>query len=200
MEPITKIRKSYEIRDKRCTVQHVNELVAHRCSRRKACGIVGIPGIYYRRWKKLVAKVDDMNSAAEFTSQNTTGGAREFHSGRNSFLSKIKLELKRFIFQLPEQGIQIINWIVLREAACILHAFKEKSTRAKELAVHRFTRSVGLTQHQATHTAQKHFSETEADTQDFIAMMKEKVAGRNPNDILVMDQTPIPFSYHSNKT
>ena len=30
--------------------------------------------------------------------------------------------------------------------------------------------------------------------------MKEKVAGRNPDDILNMDQTPIPFSYHSNKT
>ena len=141
-----------------------------------------------------------MNSSAEFMSQNTTGGARKIHSGRKSFLSQIEPELKRFMFQLREQGIQLTNRMVLREAARILPAFKEKSTRAKELAVHRFTRSVGLTQRQATHTAQKHFSETEADARDFIAMMKEKMAGRNPNDVLNMDQTPIPFSYHSNKT
>ena len=104
------------------------------------------------------------------------------------------------MFQLREQGIQLTNRMMLQEAAHLLPAFKEKSIRAKELAVHRFTHSVGLTQHQATHTAQKHLSEMEADAQDFIATMKEKVAGRNPNDILNMDQTPIPFSYHSNKT
>jgi hypothetical protein len=57
--------------------------------------------------------------------------------------------------------------------------------------VHHFTCSVGLAQRQATHTAQKHILETEADVQDFIAMMNEKVAGGNPNDILNMDQTPL---------
>ena len=40
----------------------------------------------------------------------------------------------------------------------------------------------------------------EADTKDFIAMMKEKVTVRNPNDILNMDQTPVPYFYHAYKT
>jgi hypothetical protein len=47
-QPTTKIPKSYEIQDKLCTILHVDELVAHGYSHRKACGIVGIPGIDYR--------------------------------------------------------------------------------------------------------------------------------------------------------
>jgi hypothetical protein len=68
------------------------------------------------------------------------------------------------------------------------------------LAVHRFPPYVGLTHHLVTHTAQKHPSETEADAKDFIAIMKEKVTWRNPDDILNFDKTPIPYSYHANKT
>jgi hypothetical protein len=37
--------------------------------------------------------------------------------------------------------------------------------------------------------------ESEADAKDFIAVMKSKLEGRNLNDVLNMDQTPIPFSY-----
>ena len=48
-----------------------------------------------------------------------------------------------------------------------------------------------------THTAQKHFKETEDDVKDFIAMMKERTANRN---ILNMDQTPIAYSFHAKKT
>ena len=46
---------------------------------------------------------------------------------------------------------------------------------------------------------QKHFAVTEDDAKDFIAMMGMKLQGRDPNDILNMDQMPIPYSYHSNK-
>jgi hypothetical protein len=42
--------------------------------------------------------------------------------------------------------------------------------------------------------------ETKADAKDFIAVMKSKLEGRNLNDILNMNQMPIPFSYHSNMT
>jgi hypothetical protein len=40
---------------------------------------------------------------------------------------------------------------------------------------------------------------TEDYTKDFIAMMRVKVQGWDPNDILNMDQMPIPYSYHLNK-
>jgi hypothetical protein len=38
-----------------------------------------------------------------------------------------------------------------------------------------------------------HFTETEGAAKDFIAMMKVKVEGQNPDDILNMDQMPITF-------
>jgi hypothetical protein len=41
--------------------------------------------------------------------------------------------------------------------------------------------------------------ESKADAKDFIAVMKSKLEGWNLNDVLNMDQMPIPFSYHSNK-
>jgi hypothetical protein len=90
--------------------------------------------------------------------------------------------------------------MVVREAARVLPSFAQKTMRSKIVCMHRFTRSLGLTQRVSTHTAQKHFMETAADAKDFIAMVKQKLEGRNLEDILNMDQTPIPFSYHSTKT
>jgi hypothetical protein len=161
---------------------------------------VGIPALYHRRWKKLINKVDDVNATDTFVSYNTHGTSRKLHQGRKSFLFTIKPQLKAFIYQLRDQGIQLTNRMVGQEAARLLLAFKDKTTRAKELVVHRFTKSVGLTQRSATHTAQKHYTETEAAAKDFIAMAKVKLQGRNLDDVLNMDQTPIPYSYHSNKT
>ena len=37
-------------------------------------------------------------------------------------------------------------------------------------------------------------------TKDFMAMVRDKVDGRNPNDVIDIDQTSITFFYHSNKT
>jgi hypothetical protein len=56
-----------------------------------------------------------------------------------------------------------------------------------------------LTYHSTTHTAQKYFMETEANSMDFITMMRINMEGRNHDDILNMDQMPILYSYHSNK-
>ena len=72
--------------------------------------------------------------------------------------------------------------------------------QAKAMAIHHFTCLLGLVQHAATHTAQKHFTEMEDNTKDFIVMMRVKVQERNPNNILNMDQMPIPFSYHDKCT
>jgi hypothetical protein len=52
----------------------------------------------------------------------------------------------------------------------------------------------------ANHTAQKHFQETEDCLRDFIAMMQERTVDQNRDNILNMDETPIAYSYHSNKS
>ena len=66
-------RKSYEIKDKRNVVQRVDELVATGFSRRKACLSLGIPLLYYSCWKKLIEKVDAINSGTDFVPYNTKG-------------------------------------------------------------------------------------------------------------------------------
>jgi hypothetical protein len=90
--------------------------------------------------------------------------------------------------------------MVAREAARILPSFQQKTLVAREQIVRRFTKSMGLTQRAATHTAQKHFIETQIESRDFISMMKARIAGRNKDDIINMDQTPISYSFHANKT
>jgi hypothetical protein len=90
--------------------------------------------------------------------------------------------------------------MVCQEAYHLLPSFRNKTTEAKKKVITQFTKSLGLTNHAATHTAQKNFMETEEESKHFIAMMKEKVLGIDPDHILNMDQTPIPFLYHSNKT
>ena len=104
------------------------------------------------------------------------------------------------MFKVREQGIQLTNRMVGQEAACLLPVFKHKTVRAKAVAVHHFTRSMGLAQHAATHTAQKHHTQTEDAAKDFITMMKVKLQGRNLDDVMNMDQMPIPYLYHASKT
>jgi hypothetical protein len=113
--------------------------------------------------------------------------------------AEIEPELKDYILNLCEKGIQVTNRMLLREASQLLPAFKDKSQRLKELVIQQFTRSAGLTQVSAMHTTKKHFLETEANAKDFMVMMRDKIDGRNPDDIINMDRTLVIFSYHSNK-
>ena len=59
---------------------------------------------------------------------------------------------------------------------------------------------MGLSHHSAIHTAQKHYKETQEDSADFIKFVRTKIAGKDPCDIINMDQTPIPYLFHLNKT
>ena len=130
---------------------------------------------------------------------NTKGKARKIHGGRPGILKPVETQLKSFVFKVRKQGVQLTNRMIGREAARLVPSFVQKSERSRIVSVSRFSRSIGLTLRAATHTAQKHYVETAADAKDFIVMVKQKLEGRNRDDILNMDQTPIPFSYHSNK-
>jgi hypothetical protein len=194
-------RKSYELKDKRHIVQQIDGLVASGlCSRHKACAAIGIHPVYYSHWKKVVEKADELNFSTEFVPYNTRGTSCKIHLGWKSVLEQVKDKLRAFTFKLFEQAIQVTNWMVMREAGRLLPGLEEKTSRAHELVVHRFTRSISFTYHCAMHTAQKHFMDTEAYAKDFIAVMKSKLEGRNLDDVLNMDQTPILFSFHSNAT
>ena len=125
-----------------------------------------------------------------FLAYTTKGTAHKIHPGCKSMLEAIKPQLQSFMFSICEWGIQLMN-MVMQEAACLLPAFKNKSVQAKAVAIHQFTQSMGLTQYASTHTAHKHFTKTETAVKDFITMMQVKMQGRNLDDIMNMDQTPI---------
>ena len=121
-------RKSYEIKDKRHIVQQVDGLVAAGFfSSHKACATVRIRPLYYTRWKKVLAKVDDLNSSAEFVPYITGGASQKIHPGLESVLVQIKEQLQAFMFKLRGQGVQVTNRMVMQEAGRLLPAFKDKT-------------------------------------------------------------------------
>ncbi len=73
----------------------------------------------------------------------------------------------------------------------------QKTIHARNQIVRRFLTSVGLTHHVGTHVTQRDPKEMETMAQEFMSLMRHKVANMNPDHVLNMDQTPIPFSYHN---
>ncbi len=194
------LRKSFSLKDKREFIRSVDEIVATGLSRRKACHQLRVPHVYYTRFKRAIAKAQSLENADAFVHHNINGGARKIHPGPQSMLSLIKDDLMRFVFETRERGIQVSTRMIRQEASRILPNFREKTIVAKDAAVLRFVKRAGLSLRTATHTAQKHFLETEEESKHFIAFIKAKIADKDPCDVLNMDQTPIPFSFHSNKT
>ena len=76
--------------------------------------------------------------------------------------------------------------------------FWNKTLLAKKEIAYSSLKMVGLTYHMSTHVAQKDHHKTLP--RHFISMMCHKVSGMDPDNVLNMDQTPIPFSYHANRT
>jgi hypothetical protein len=50
------------------------------------------------------------------------------------------------------------------------------------------------------HVAQKDHKETEEESAHFMTLMRQKVLGMNPDDIININQTPVPYSFPSNQT
>jgi hypothetical protein len=108
--PVT--RKSYDIKTKWVFVQTIDTLVSSGKSRRASCAFVGIPPLYYRCWKRLLTKVDDVNATEEFVAYSTKGTTSRLHRGRTSVLAVIRPELEAFMFKIRKQGIKLTNRMV----------------------------------------------------------------------------------------
>lgn len=193
-------RKSFSVKDKREFILIIDSIVSTGISRSQACRHIGFSPMYYTRFKEVIDKVDALENGATFVAYKTNGTARKIHPGPTSVLHVIKEDLSRFVFETRQRGIQVSRRMIRQEACRLLPNFKDKSIVAKDSAVLRFTKSMGLSNRAATHTAQKHFQETEEESKHFIEFMKAKLAGKDPCDVINMDQTPIPYSFHSNKT
>ena len=152
------VHKIYSLKEKRDAVHTINTLVGHGNSRRKASTAMGICPLYYRRWKRVISKVDDLKAVDSFCSFKTNGTARKIHTGHVGLLAPVKEQLSVFVSHLHEQGIQCTNRMVAREAARLVPSFEQKSTTAQVQIVRHFTKHLGLTQRMATHTPRNIFA------------------------------------------
>ncbi len=116
------------------------------------------------------------------------------------FLASKKMQLLRWIFEQHEQGLQVTTGLIRKVAEKFLHEFHAKTMSAREQVVRRFMHSVGLTHCLGTHTTQKFHKEMEVAACNFMELMQHKVADMKPDNVLSMDQMPIPFSYHNKCT
>ena len=106
------------------------------------------------------------------------------------------------MFELHEQGLQVNTRTVCKEALHLSTDIKNRTKQAKKEIVPCFLQRVGITQHVLTHVAQKDHKRTEEESRHFIFMsvMCQKVMDMDQYDVFNMDQTSIPFSYHSDST
>jgi hypothetical protein len=91
--------KSFSIKEKHEYVHAVDILGAKNISHCKTCSILGLNPIYYTGFKKVIARVDNLENSAGFVSCNTNGTACSVHPGCPSLLSVIKGDLSYFIFE-----------------------------------------------------------------------------------------------------
>ena len=96
--PVT--RKSDDIKTEGVFVQTIDTLVLSGKSRHASCAFVGIPPLYYHRWKRLLTKVDDVNATEECVAYSTKGKTRRLHCGRTSVLAVIRPQLEAFMFKI----------------------------------------------------------------------------------------------------
>ena len=193
-------RRSYTIKEKRELVQAIHTLASNGVSIRRACPLLGLPHQYYYRFKKAVEVADELEENDVFIHYKVNGTARKIHPGRPSILAPVRDGLMQFVAVTRMRGIQVSSRMVRHEASRLLPNFMTKSINAREKAVLRFTKQMGLSHRAATHTAQKDYHETMEESRHFIEMMRDKVADKDPALIINMDQTPIPFSFHAAKT
>jgi len=61
---------------------------------------LGIPTVYYHRWRKVIEKVGNLDEDGGFVPFNKSGNTRRIHPRHRSFLAPVKAQLTAFIAKL----------------------------------------------------------------------------------------------------
>ena len=124
------------------------------------------------------------------------------HTGPNSVLHDIELDLLNFIEEWRQKGFDVYRFTLLRKAGQLKPAVLEKSVAAAKICLSRFLAKHNLTHRVITHKAQRDPRKVEVEALQFLDYICPRVAdgSQHPDYIINMDQTPIPFLFHSNKT
>jgi hypothetical protein len=193
-------RRSFSLKYKRGVLNSINDLMLQGYSLRRAAEELKIPHGYYKTWRRTVAKADSLRKDEAVHPFTINGEVRKLHPGRPTGLGDFQNSLTRSVFELREQGLQVNTRTVRKEASRLSEIFKDKTKIAKVSCIRRFVKRVGLRNRVSIHVAQKNHQETEEESSHFLVLMKQKLSGMNPDDVINMDQTPIPFTFPSNRT
>ena len=143
---------------------------------------------YYTCWKMQLNLLHD----------GVVSNVQKFHSGQSGSLLPITNELLQHVFELHEQGIDVMYHIVCGKASDLCHDFWVQSERAKANVIFRWLKSHALKYHMDTHETQRSVDLT-TDVMDFMQHICPKVSEENWNPkYIIMDQTPIFFNCHWN--
>ena len=209
-------------------VRAVEAFLSSGVSIDEACALGCVERRVFYRWKKTLSHLKDGtdNVTVEVTTEmpveneatfeiavvptpvlvpmvvakTISGQVRSLHPGRVSILAPKKMQLLHWLFEQREQGLQVTTRLVQKVAENLVPDLHEKTIHARNQIVRRFLTSAGLTHRVGTHVAQRDPKEMESAAQEFMSLMRHKVANMNPDHVLNMDQTPIPFSYHNKQT
>ena len=103
LNPNHPARKSFSIKDKREFILSVDSIVSTGASRREACTRLGLPHMYYERFKKAIEKVESLENGTGYIPYKTNNSARKIHPGPPSLLCVIKDNL---LILLCRQGTE----------------------------------------------------------------------------------------------
>ena len=189
-----KHRRRFSVSEKLTFMKKVKEKVKDGCSIAEACRELNIHHSLYLRWEKNIEKFEVM--------KKKNFKAKSLGTGRQSELQEYEQELLRFVFELREQGMGVNLQMLILKISSLSREFRDKSDLAKYCQVTRWLKSHNFVQRVATHESQKDLRETVSDAKDFLNCQRPKLSEpcRHQDYVLNMDQTPVPFTFNSNKT
>ena len=184
-------RRHWSSAEKLALIRIVKKRKHEGKSIRQACKELNICPKSYRNWIKVKPAIEKSNPTA-----------CSVHPGRTSILAPHEPELLRFIFELREQGMQVSIAMVCRKAQLLSREFREKSGSAAYQSMARWVKHCGLTHRMGTHESQRPPSETAGEAGDFMTTIRPLLKGphRNEDFVMNMDQTPVPFTFNTNRT
>jgi transposase-like protein len=168
------------------------KIQVNNVSVRQACADVNIHHKQYLSWKREYSSIEN--------AQNPKAKCRS--AGHDSIRKPIEQYLLRYIFELREQGIGVKIVMVMRRAASVSRVFRDKSPCAQYNTSETFYQESRPVYRMSTHESQWDLAVVAAESLDFILNVRPKLIQpcRHHDYILNMYQTPIPFTYHSNRT
>ena len=194
-------RCSYSLKTKKDFIQKAERLREEQpsLSVRAICAAEGLPNSYYSRWKKDIAKAEELATDLE-NKCNITQDTRQLHQGRVGVLEPWAEDLHKVFRLLRDKGIPVSSTRMHIEAKKISDDFRKKSLKAKKAIISRLAKRLGLSHRGPTHIAQKHYKETMLLAKHFLFKMQERLSGKNKHKIANVDQTPITFAPAHNST